>query len=188
MEVSFLYIATFISLIYGLALAHALSCISEYVQNWSKIKHYWVWWIWAMFLLLLSVGFWWSIYAFWNKTELWKFANFAFLTLQSSLFYLTYYIFFNHFNELEDKNLESEYYRYKKIFFILLPLQFILMFFGHDYLANNATFRSMFNRHFFVVVQSLAMLFLAFVNNKIVHAFFAAFFFLLFIIQIILMG
>ena len=50
MEISFSYIATFISLVYGLALAHALSCIAEYIQHFKEIKHYCVWWIWALFL------------------------------------------------------------------------------------------------------------------------------------------
>ena len=92
MEISFSYIITFISLIYGLALAHSLSCIAEYIQHWKQIKHYWVWWFWAMYLLLLSVGFWWSIYAIWSQTEVWEITDFVFLTAQSSLFYLTFYI------------------------------------------------------------------------------------------------
>ena len=184
MEVSFSYIATFISLIYGLALAHALTCIAEYIQNWSKIKHYWVWWVWAIFLLLLSVAFWWTIYGFWNKVEFWTINDFAFLTLQSSLFYLTFYVFFNHYKELETKDLEFEYYKYNKIFFILLPLQFILLFFGSDYLANEATFRHMFNRHIVIVVQPFVMLILALVSNRIVHAFFAILFLFLFFLQL----
>ena len=55
MEISFSYIITFISLIYGLALAHSLSCIAEYIQHWKQIKHYWVWWFWAIFLILLFI-------------------------------------------------------------------------------------------------------------------------------------
>ena len=84
MEISFSYIITFISLIYGLALAHSLSCIAEYIQHWKQIKHYWVWWFWAIFLILLSVGFWISIYAFYSKIEKWVVADFFFLTFQSA--------------------------------------------------------------------------------------------------------
>ena len=51
MEISFTHISTFLSLIYGLALAHALSCIAEFIQNYKEIKHYWVWWTWAIYLL-----------------------------------------------------------------------------------------------------------------------------------------
>ena len=72
MEISFSYVITFISLIYGLAIAHALSCSAEYIQRWKEIKQYWVWWFWAIWLLMLSVGFWISFYTFYSKIETWN--------------------------------------------------------------------------------------------------------------------
>ena len=188
MEISFTYIITFISLIYGLALAHSLSCISEYIQHWKQIKHYWVWWFWAMYLLLLSVGFWWSIYAMWNQTEVWEITDFVFLTAQSSLFYLTFYIFFNHFNELENNNLEFEYYKYKNIFFILLPIQFILMFVGHSFLATEKSMTEILLENMPIFPQIIILIILAVTNNKIVHGFFAVVFILLFIVAILLLS
>jgi hypothetical protein len=38
MEISFNYVATFVSLIYGLSIAHALTCIAEYLQNYKQIN------------------------------------------------------------------------------------------------------------------------------------------------------
>ena len=184
MEISFSYIITFISLIYGLALAHSLSCIAEYIQNWKQIKHYWVWWFWALFLLCLSVGFWISIYAYYSNTDEWVIAHFFFLTFQSALFYLTYYIFFNRYKELYNNNLELEYYKYKKIFFILLSLQFILMFFGHGMLTNKDTVSMLFIKNFPIFIYSIILIVLAYINNKTVHKIFAVFFILIFIFQI----
>ena len=185
MEISFSYIITFISLIYGLALAHSLSCIAEYIQNWKQIKHYWVWWFWAMFLLCLSVGFWISIYGYYSKTEQWIISHFFFLTLQSALFYLTYYIFFNRYKELENNNLEFEYYKYKKIFFLLLSLQFILMFFGHSILTEKKSLITIFKTNFQPFIFSLVLIFLSLTNNKLIHKLFAFLFLASFIIQII---
>ena len=176
MEISFSYIITFISLIYGLALAHSLSCIAEYIQHWKQIKHYWVWWFWAIFLICLSVGFWVSIYAYFSKTEEWVVAHFFFLTFQSALFYLTYYIFFNHYTELENNNLELEYYKYKRIFFLLLTIQFVLMFFGHNLLATDKSITTILMQNFPILIYSICLTILAFINSKIVHKVFAIFF------------
>ena len=185
MEISFSYIITFISLIYGLALAHSLSCIAEYIQHWKQLKHYWIWWFWAIFLICLSVGFWVSIYAYYSKTEEWVVAHFFFLTFQSALFYLTYYIFFNRYNELENNDLELEYYKYKKIFFLLLTLQFILMFFGHGIIATEKSISTVFMQNFPILIYSIFLTILAFINNKTTHKIFAVFFISLFVIQII---
>ena len=186
MEISFSYIITFISLIYGLALAHSLSCIAEYIQHWKQIKHYWVWWFWAIFLILLSVGFWISIYALYSKTDNWIVSHFFFLTFQSALFYLTYYIFFNHYSELENSNLELEYYKYKKVFFLLLSLQFILMFIGHPILATDKSIRIILMQFFPIHIQSICLIILAFINNKTTHKVFAVFFISLFVVQLII--
>ena len=186
LKLSFTHIITFISLIYGLALAHSLSCIAGYIQNWKEIKQYWVWWFWALFLILLSVGFWISIYSFYNDIEDWNVFYFFFLTLQSSLFYLTYYIFFNHFEELKDNNLELEYYRYKKQYFILLAIQFILMFFGNNFLLTEKSALAIFKLNVPIFFYSIILFFLAFNNNKILHKIFASLFLILFITTIIL--
>ena len=185
MEISFSYIITFISLIYGLALAHSLSCIAGYIQHWKEIKQYWVWWFWAIFLILLSVGFWISIYSFYSDIEKWNVSHIFILTFQSSLFYLTYYIFFNHFHELENNDLELEFYKYKKLYFILLAIQFILMFFGNNLLITDNTIKEIFELNIPILVFSLIMISLAFVNNRLVHKIFSIFFVIQFIVSII---
>ena len=186
MEISFSYVITFISLIYGLALAHALSCIAGYIQHWNQIKQYWVWWFWSLFLIMLSVGFWISIYHFYSKIELWNVSYIFFLTLQSSLFYLTYYIFFNHFNEMENGDLEIEFYKYKKPYFILLTIQFILMFFGTNLLTTDKTFLEIFQINLPVFIYTITLTYLAYSNNRKIHKAFSIFFLSLFVLQILL--
>ena len=88
-------IITFSSLIYGLALAHSLSCIAQYIQNKNEIKQYWVWWVWAIIILLLSIGFWVSTYISWKDANI-PMKGFVAIVTQSSIFYLSCYLFFNH--------------------------------------------------------------------------------------------
>ena len=136
MELPLSIIITFISLIYGLALAHALSCIAEYIQYRDKIKQYWVWWLWAIILLLLSIGFWVSIYITWKDVAI-PMRGFLAIVLQSSLFYLTIFLFFNHINEMEKKDLNHEYYKYKKIMFLLVLVQYFIIFVIFNLIKDN---------------------------------------------------
>ena len=186
MEISFSYVITFISLIYGLAIAHALSCIAEYIQRWKEIKQYWVWWFWAIWLLMLSVGFWISIYTFYSKIVIWNVSYVFFLTLQASLFYLNYYIFFNHYNQMENGDLEVEFYKYKKPYYFLIIIQLNLMFFGTNLLTTDKMFLEIFKMNVPIVAYSIILIYLAYSNNKKIHKLFAIVFLSLFILQIIL--
>ena len=179
-------IITFISLIYGLALAHALSCIAEYIQYRDKIKQYWVWWFWAVWLLMLSVGFWISIYNFYSEIEIWSVSYMFFLTLQASLFYLNYYIFFNHYDQMENGDLEVEFYKYKKPYYFLVIIQLNLMFFGTNLLTTDKMFLEIFKMNVPIVAYSIILIYLAYSNNKKIHKLFAIVFLSLFILQIIL--
>ncbi len=128
MKIPFTYIITFISLIYGLAIAHGLSCIADYLQQYKKLKHYWLWWVWAILLLLLSINFWYSLYTLWSPKENLGAIQFTFIALESFLFFLLFRIFFDYYNELEIKDLKIQYYKNHVKFFIILTIKFFLMF------------------------------------------------------------
>ncbi len=185
MEISFSYITTFISLIYGLALAHSLKCIAEYIQNWASIKHFWVWWFWSVFILLLSVGFWWSLNGFYSQNPIKEISTFAFLTFQASSFYLMFFIFFNRYQELISKDLEIEFFKYKKYFFILLSVQFIMMFHINIYITSEIKLIDIIRQNGILNIQCLILFLLSFINNKLVHKISAATFLLLFMISIV---
>ena len=176
MELPISIIITFISLIYGLALAHALSCIAEYIQYKDKIKQYWVWWLWAIMLLLLSIGFWVSIYMSWKDVMI-PMRGFVSIVFQSSIFYLTIYLFFNHINEMEKKDLEYIYYKYKKIMFLLLLVQYSIIFVGFDLIKDNlylndVIFNVLNHSTFldYILNPFLWMILLAFINNRKFHS------------------
>ena len=128
MKVPFSYIITFISLIYGLAIAHGLSCIGEYLHQYKKLKHYWLWWVWAILLLIISINFWWSLYTLWFPKESLTIMQFTFIALESFLFYLLFKIFFYNYNELGVKDLKKQYYKNHISFFSIMTIKFFLMF------------------------------------------------------------
>ena len=169
MEISFNYIATFISLIYGLALAHALTCIAEYVQNIHKIKNYWVWWVWALFLLLLSNGFWISIYHIWSQVEQWEMIYVVFISFEACLFYLMYYFFFNHLKDLEENNLRIDYYKNSRYFFTLLTIALLCMLNLSEVLIGKFSLMESFSTKLPGV--AICSMILVFTKNHKLHAF-----------------
>ena len=171
MEISFNYVATFVSLIYGLAMAHALTCIAEYLQNNKQIKNYWVWWVWALFLLLLSNGFWISLYNIWHDLDAWKVSYIVFITFESCLFYLMYYIFFNHLKDMSNNDLRKDYYKNKTFFFSLLTVAIICMLNLSEVLNGKYTIVESFRRQ--PPLPAIVSFFLIFTNNHKAHAFFA---------------
>ncbi len=182
MKLDFAYVATFISLIYGLALAHGLSCIAELLQNYKKIKSYWIWWVWAIFLLLLSNGFWVSIYNIWNDIEQWKMSYVVFITFEGCLFYLCYYIFFNHINEIDNKDLEYDYYKNKRFFFLILSLAIFCMLNLSEVIIKEYTFIDKLQKQ--PPIISLLLIPLAFSNNKKLHGAIGIFCVTIFFIQL----
>ena len=137
-------IITFSSLIYGLALAHSLSCIAQYIQNKNEIKQYWVWWVWAIIILLLSIGFWVSTYISWKDANI-PMKGFVAIVTQSSIFYLSCYLFFNHISEMTKKDLEYEYFKYKRITFILLLIQYFIIFVVFEVIQDNLSIKDIIN-------------------------------------------
>ena len=183
MNISFDYIIVFVSLIYGLAIAHALSCISELIQHKGQYKNSPIWWIWAIWFLLLSQGFWVSIYSYWHDCVNWNLFKFSFVSLQASLFYFCFYLFFNRRDDIKN-DLEQSFNKNKRIAFLLLGLLFLLMFMISPVISQTS-------KDFFAEVKLsgliLPVLFwtFAFVKNKIANYIFAVFMLVQFVAQII---
>ena len=98
---------------------------------------------------------------------------------------MTYYIFFNHFHELENNNLELEFYKYKKMYFLLLSIQLLLMFFGNNILITDNSYEIIFRENHIILIYSVILIFLAYINNKLVHKIFATLFLMDFLKQVI---
>ena len=183
MKLDFSFVATFISLIYGLALAHGLSCIAELIQNYRKIKSYWIWWIWSIFLLLLSNGFWVSIYNIWHDVEQWRMSYVVFITFEACMFYLCYYIFFNHISDMDKKDLKYDYFKNKQSFFLILSLAIFCMLNLSEVIIKEYTFIDTLKT--FPPIVSLSLIPLAFSNNEKLHATIGVFNLSIFFMQLI---
>ena len=183
MEISFGYIITFVSLIYGLALTHALSCVAELIQNRNKIKNYWLWWLWAVWFILLAVGFWISIYAYWHDCVEWSMMKFSFVTLQACLFYFCCYSFFNRTDEINN-DLKEGFDTNKRIVFIFIGLLFFLMFVVSPVIAGTSK-AFVPNLKFSSLVLPIIFCVFAFIKNKFANYLFAFFMVFSFLFQIL---
>ena len=183
MEISFGYIITFISLIYGLALTHALSCVARLIQNISEIKNYWLWWVWAAWFFLLALGFWVSVYSLWHDCVDWSLLKFSFVTIQACLFYLCFYLFFNTQEEINN-NLEEGFNNNKRHVFILVGILFILMFVMGPIIANSEQNYGA-DMDFSKIFLPIIFIVFAFIKNKIANYIFAFFMLSQFVLQII---
>ena len=183
MNISFDFIFLFVSLIYGLALTHALSCIAELIQHKGKYKNALIWWIWAVWFFLLSQGFWVSIYAYWHDCTNWSLFKFSFVSLQASLYYFCFYLFFNRRNEIED-DLEQSFNKNKRIVFLLIGLLFLLMFTVSPFISKTSKDFISQVKLGSLIAPVLFWVF-AFIKNKIANYVFAVFMLVLFLLQII---
>tara|TARA_B100000959_G_C14559074_1_gene450910 strand:- start:60 stop:602 length:543 start_codon:yes stop_codon:yes gene_type:complete len=162
MQFDFNYLATFLSLFYGLAIMHALTCISSYIHNYKKISNYWVWWMWAIYLIIVSCALWMGLYERWGNLPDWERYYTVYLTLHSSLIYLLFSIFFDDFNALKNASLEEQYYKNKKFFFIFLTVAILAKIVGKLIVSGSINM-------YFNILQISIFIFLAFSNNRKMH-------------------
>jgi len=152
-----------------LALAHALSCIAEYIQHFKEIKHYCVWWIWALFLFFLIGASWWGFFTDWGEVTEWKRYYLLFIMFQSGLLYLVFYSFFDRFEELEDKSLETQFLKNRKPVFISIALLFFTRGILSQLLLTDSALFMIVKIRLFLVILSLLLASLAFIKNRSVQ-------------------
>ena len=186
MKIPFSYIITFISLIYGLAIAHGLSCIAEYIQQYKKLKHYWIWWTWAILLLIISINFWWSLYTLWSPKENLSLIQFTFIAVESYLFYLLFRIFFDYYSELEVKDLKIQYYKYHGSFFIIFAIKYFLMFYVTLMIVSKQSLYELFMMA--PPILPILLIILALTKKHIIHGIITVLMLLFYFINLVSIG
>ena len=164
MEFNFNYLATFLSLFYGLAIMHALTCISSYIANYKKITSYFVWWIWAIYLIIISCALWMSLFQSWGSVTPWERHYTVYLTIHSSIIYLIFSVYFDDFNALGNISLEDRFYKNKKPFFILLSVALTGKIFGKLMIGGHIN-------EYFNIIQIVCFVILSLSDNKTMHLF-----------------
>ena len=182
MGVSFEFITLFVSVIYGLAVTHALTCMAGYFQRRSSMIHDWLFWMWAFWFFLLSLGFWVSVHSLWHECSDWTFFRFFFVSLQACFFYFTFAMFFNHPDEIEN-NLKLSFESNKKAVFLLTGALFLLMFIVAPILTDQDSVHQ--DVWFSGLVLPILFWTFAFVRNRVANGFFAAFMLISFVAQLI---
>ena len=122
MNPDFSFAITFVSLIYGLGITHSLTCMAENIQHKSEIKQSLLWWTWAILFLLFSCGTWFGIYFSWSHKDSWAMPEFSFLAIQSSVFYISLHLFFNHPLQIPNRSLETDFFNNRKSSLLCLSI------------------------------------------------------------------
>ena len=180
MNFDFNYLATFLSLFYGLAIMQALTCISSYVQNYKRITDYWVWWIWAIYLIIGSCAMWMGQFERWHNIVPWKDYYTLYLTIHASLIYISFSTYFDSFDLLDNTSLESQYFKNQKPFFIFFGMALFMKIFAQLFILDSTLFYEKF-----AIIQCAVFILLAFINSKKIHAILAVMSLLLLLLSIL---
>ena len=89
----YLHVRVLFSMILGLGVAHLLRGIARIVQHPRKYRIYWVHLMWALFLFLYLLHFWWWEF-YLQKLLQWTFPLYFFIAIYATLLYLLCALFF----------------------------------------------------------------------------------------------
>jgi len=165
---SFSYIASFISLIFGFSLIHAITCITTYIQNSDKIKFNLIWFIWSINTILMLTAIWWRLFRRWSTIEIWYPYYFGYLVLLSFVLAIIFFIRFDKFNELDKGNLEKQFFENKKPFLIIFAIIYIFIALGQEIVLGTISLEVIKDR-IPLLVQGFIAFCLAFINHKMIH-------------------
>jgi hypothetical protein len=121
------HIKTVLGIILGLSITHSLKGAVKLIEHPGKVKIYSVHLLWALYMFLSTVYFWWfEIHL--AEVEHWTFIKYFFLVIYVTLYYVMSALLFP--DDMKDyDSYESYYYSRKKWFFSFLGLLFVFDFF-----------------------------------------------------------
>ena len=121
---TFEYIKSVISIILGLSLAKLLQSAVKMVQHPGRTKPYWVHLLWALYIFLVLVHFWWWEYNL-KKVTAWSFEAYFFLILYITTYFTLCALLWP--DDLKDykERYEDYFYSRKKWFFAVLAFSFL---------------------------------------------------------------
>ena len=92
-----------------------------------------------------------------------------FIMFQSGLLYLVFYSFFDRYEELEDKSLETQFLKNRKPVFISIALLFFTRGILSQLLLTDSGLFTIIQDRLFLVILSLLLASLAFIKNRSIH-------------------
>jgi hypothetical protein len=120
---TFGHIKSVIVIILGLSIAKLLQGAVKLIQHPGRTRIYWVHLLWALYLFLLLIHFWWWEYGL-KDISAWSFQSYFFLVLYITMFYTLCALLFP--DDLKDyKGYEDYFFSRKKWFFGVLAISFL---------------------------------------------------------------
>ncbi|MHA4807818.1 hypothetical protein ACX0G9_06920 [Flavitalea flava] len=174
---TFGHIKSVIVIILGLSIAKLLQGAVRLIQHPGRTRSYWVHLLWALYIFLLLIHFWWWEYRLKTVSE-WSFQAYSFVILYITLYYTLCALLFP--DDVKDYNNDYEAYFYsrKKWFFGVLAVTFLAdvidtILKGKDYFLQATWEYPIRNTvHFLFCVTAM------WVSNKRFHAALVIFFIL----------
>jgi hypothetical protein len=113
------YLATFISLIYGLGVANVLAHLSSLIKRGRNADWYWVHTLWAVFLLVLMATMWWVLQN-WSAVPHIGYLSYLSMLLAPSQLFITSDLLFPERQAEGLVDLKAHFFRIKRALFVLL--------------------------------------------------------------------
>jgi len=122
----YLHVRVLFSMILGLGVARLLSGVARIVQHPREYKVYWVHLLWAVFLFLYLIHFWWREYRL-QVVQQWTFPLYFFIAIYAVLLFLLCVLLFP--EEMADYDgFKAYFYSRRRWIFSLMTILFVADF------------------------------------------------------------
>ncbi|HTC40497.1 MAG TPA: hypothetical protein VK703_02945 [Candidatus Acidoferrales bacterium] len=122
----YLHVRVLFSIVLGLGISRLLSGVARIVQHPKEYKVYWVHLLWALFLFLYLIHFWWWEYRL-QGVQQWTFPLYFFIAMYAILLFLLCVLFFP--EEMADyEGFKDYFYSRRRWIFSLMTVLFVADF------------------------------------------------------------
>jgi hypothetical protein len=119
----YLHIRVLFTIILGLGVSRLLSGVARIVQHPKEYKVYWVHLLWALFVFLYLIHFWWWEYRL-EAVQRWTFPPYFFIAMYAVILYLLCVLFFP--EEMADyDSFKAYFYSRRRWIFSLMTILFV---------------------------------------------------------------
>lgn len=113
------YLATFVSLIYGLGVANVLAHLASLIKRGREADWYWIHTVWSVFLMLLMATMWWNLQS-WDEVPHIGYLNYLSLLLSPSILFVASDVLFPERTAHGGIDLKAHFFAIKNQLFLLM--------------------------------------------------------------------
>jgi hypothetical protein len=113
------YLATFVSLIYGLGVANVLAHLASLIKRGRQADWYWVHTVWSVFLMLLMATMWWNLQS-WDEVPHIGYLNYLSLLFSPSILFVASDVLFPERTPHGNIDLKAHFFAIKNQLFLLM--------------------------------------------------------------------